>query len=240
MAGHDDSFELQNLIRLQELELALSSLNEKVGQTPGQISLLESELEEYQRQVDEAKEAIENSGKVRRQLEAEVEALKTKLVHYEDQLMQVRTNTEYQAMLQEISFAKERIEAKEDEILTQMMDTDEKELVLQEASGKLVKKKGEIETRKRELETFLQRSESDLGALEEQVGQVRGMITREQLARYSRIASARKGLALAPVVGGTCQGCHVRLRPQLMAEVKLNRQVRVCENCSRILYVPSS
>jgi len=240
MTGHGDSFELQNLIRLQELELALSSLKEQVRQTPEQISLLASELEEDQRQVNQAKEAIEDSGKVRRQLESEVEALRTKLVHYQDQLMQVRTNTEYQAMLQEISFAKERIEAKEDEILSQMMDADEKERVLRDVSGELGKKKADIETRKGELEYFLKRSESDLEALEEQVGQVREKIAHEQLARYSRIASARNGLALVPVVGGTCQGCHVRLRPQLMAEVKLNRQVRVCENCSRILYFPSS
>ena len=240
MTGHDDSSELQNLIHLQELELELASLKDKVGKTPKQIALLDSELEENEKQVDEAKEAIENSGKLRRQLESEVEALRTKLQHYQDQLMQVRTNTEYQAMLQELSFTKEKIETKEDEILSQMMDADEKERVLRDVSGEFGKKKGEIEARKRELEAVLKRSESDLVALEEQVGQVRGQIAREQLARYTRIASVRNGLALAPVVGGTCQGCHVRLRPQLMAEVKMNRQVLVCENCSRILYFPSS
>jgi predicted nucleic acid-binding Zn-ribbon protein len=240
MTNHDEAFTLQNLIRLQQLELEFSSLSERVEKTPEEISLLDAELEEDQRQVDEANEAIEGSAKLRRQLEAEVEALGNKLEHYQDQLMQVRTNTEYQAMLQEISFTKEKIEKKEDQILEQMMDSEEKERMLRDANGASGKKKAQIESRKQELEEFLRQSEAELGGLEDQVVQVKSMIAREHLARYARIASVRNGIAIAAVVGGTCQGCHVRLRPQLMAEVKLNRQLRICENCSRILYFPSS
>ena len=240
MTGSDESLMLENLIRLQELELDLSSLTERVERTPEEIEQLDSEIEDDRRQVEEAKEAIEESGKVRRQLEAEVEALRDKLSHYQDQLMQVKTNTEYQAMLHEIQFAKDRIESKEDEILAQMMDADEKEQMLVEKSGEFGKKEAEIRSRRQELQDFLEQSESELRALEEQVAQIKSVLSREHLARYNRISSVRNGIALAAVVGGTCQGCHVRLRPQLLAEVKLNRQVRVCENCSRILYFPSS
>jgi len=240
MTDQNESLALQNLIRLQELELQLSSLEERVGRTPDEIRTLELQLEEAWEQVEETKQAIENAGKVRRQLEAEVEALRGKLSHYQDQLMQVKTNVEYQAMLHEIQFTRDRIESKEDEILDQMMDVDEKEQALRDADGEFGKKKAEIEKQKTALEEFLQCSESELKALEEEVGQVKGMISQEHLARYARIASVRNGVAIVPVVGGTCQGCHVRLRPQLLAEVKLNRQVRLCENCSRILYFPSS
>lgn len=231
---------LENLIRLQELELDLASLKEKVGQTPEEIAQLDAEIEEHRKAVEKAREAIELSGKLRRQLEAEVDALRNKLSHYQDQLMQVRTNTEYQAMIHEIEFTKERIVEKEDEILGQMMDVDEKERLLEDVSGEFGRKEGEIRSRRQELEKFLKSSESELSTLGEQVGQIEGMLSREYLARYKRIASVRNGIALAAVVGGTCQGCHVRLRPQLLAEVKLNRQIRVCENCSRILYFPSS
>jgi predicted nucleic acid-binding Zn-ribbon protein len=240
MTAADESLMLENLIRLQKLELELSSLKERVDQTPEKIAQLDSEIKEDQKQVEEAKEAIQVSGKVRRQLEAEVEALREKLSHYQDQLMQVKTNTEYQAMLHEIQFTRERIEAKEDEILSEMMNADEKEQILVEVSGEFGKKQAEIKSQKRELEEFLKGSESELASLEEQVTQIKGVLKREHLARYNRIASVRNGMALAAVVGGTCQGCHVRLRPQLLAEVKLNRQVLVCENCSRILYFPSS
>jgi predicted nucleic acid-binding Zn-ribbon protein len=121
-----------------------------------------------------------------------------------------------------------------------MMDSDEKERLLRDANGEFGKKKAEIKSRKKELEDFLRQSETEVSGLEEQVAQIKSMITREHLARYARIASVRNGIAIASVVGSICQGCHVRLRPQLMAEVKLNRQVLVCENCSRILYFPTS
>ena len=240
MTNHDDAVDLKNLIRLQELELELIALRKRVARIPDEIGALDSLLEEEQRQVDEAKEAIENTGKARRHLESEVESLGLKLSHYQDQLMQVKTNTEYQAVLHEIDFTKKKVEAREDQILEQMMAADEGERVLREVNGQFGEKKAEVEGHKQELVEFLKRSESKLCEVQQQVELVREMIPQEYLDRYKRIAAVRNGIAVAPVVGGICQGCHVRLRPQLLAEVKLNRQVKVCENCSRILHFPSS
>jgi len=240
MADHDSALDLQNLIRLQELESSMALLRERVGRTPEQIERLDEQLEDAKRLVEGAEEAIAGAGKVRRQLEADVESLREKLSHYQEQLMLVKTNTEYQAMLHEIEFVKKKIEEKEDEILEQMMEVDEKERLLQDASKDLGEKQEEVEARRRELEEFLKSSESELHAVQDQVEAVKDALGRQYLAQYARIAAVRNGMALAPVVGGTCQGCHVRLRPQLLAEVKLNRQIKVCENCSRILYFPTS
>jgi predicted nucleic acid-binding Zn-ribbon protein len=50
------------------------------------------------------------------------------------------------------------------------------------------------------------------------------------------IFSRRNGLAVAEAKGGTCQGCRMRLPPQLYNEIQRHSQVHFCPNCQRILY----
>ena len=66
----------------------------------------------------------------------------------------------------------------------------------------------------------------------ELVGAVDGDLRR----RYEMIFSRRGGVAVVAVRGGTCQGCHMHVPPQLFNELKKFRDVRQCPNCHRILY----
>jgi len=75
-----------------------------------------------------------------------------------------------------------------------------------------------------------------LEKVEEERARIESIIPLEFLARYQRIAAVRDGLAVAKVVNHSCEACHVRLRPQLLAELRTNRQIILCENCNRILY----
>jgi len=44
------------------------------------------------------------------------------------------------------------------------------------------------------------------------------------------------GVAVALAKGGTCQGCRMRLPPQLYNEIQKHLQIHFCPNCQRILY----
>ena len=56
------------------------------------------------------------------------------------------------------------------------------------------------------------------------------------LARYQMIFSRRAGVAVALAKGGTCQGCRMRLPPQLYNEIQKHLQIHFCPNCQRVLY----
>jgi predicted nucleic acid-binding Zn-ribbon protein len=42
---------------------------------------------------------------------------------------------------------------------------------------------------------------------------------------------------VATVADDTCGACHITIRPQYMADLRLNPEVLACENCRRLLYV---
>ncbi len=57
------------------------------------------------------------------------------------------------------------------------------------------------------------------------------------LTRYEKVLKNREGLAIVPVEGGACKGCHMNLPPQVVSEAKLKEDIIACGSCSRILYV---
>ena len=54
--------------------------------------------------------------------------------------------------------------------------------------------------------------------------------------KYELMLKSRGKSALSPLLGKTCGECHLSLRPQLINEVKLQKDIACCEYCSRILY----
>jgi uncharacterized protein len=231
---------LAQLIRLQELHSQISTLQARVDAAPGELDRLDEQMESDSQEVRSAEESIEDSGRDRRRLEGEVDSLRAKLAHYKDRLMEVKTNTEYQAMLHEIAYVEEQIVAKEDLILEQMMAAEELERKLADARRRLEERGREILARKAELESFLDSSRDRLSGLSVEMAALEGELPRDLVERYHRIAAARSGVALAAVVDQCCEACHVRQRPQLLAELRGNRDIILCENCSRILYYAPS
>jgi predicted nucleic acid-binding Zn-ribbon protein len=55
--------------------------------------------------------------------------------------------------------------------------------------------------------------------------------------QYETILSRKKGQAVVEIRGGTCEGCHMRVAPQLAIEIHRNTRVIACPSCHRILYV---
>ncbi len=230
--------ELQSLVQLQDLDLTLKQVRDKVRRIPVELSALEQDLAGCRRSYESVLKNQEEGDKQRRHLESEVETFRQKLSKYKDQLMSVKTNKEYQAMLTEIANCEKEISSKEDEILERMMLADEWNERQRAAKEEVAVREKEIQARRQELEIFRTQSENELNELEGQRGVLRQGLSSELIELYERIATARHGVAVAAALDQSCQGCHVRLRPQLFQDVKTNLQIIRCESCSRILYYP--
>jgi uncharacterized protein len=54
--------------------------------------------------------------------------------------------------------------------------------------------------------------------------------------QYEMIFGRRRGLVVVEVRDGSCQGCHMRVAPQLYNDLQRNESVILCPSCHRILY----
>lgn len=227
--------ELGKLVRLHHAETDLKRIESELVEVPRLRKEIEERLERDRSRLDAAKAALVGSQKARKEHEGAVADLKGKLSKYKGQLMEVKTNKEYTAVLHEIEGVEREIRARDDLTFAEM----EKEEVLaqdvkrEEAAFKAVvadaaKEKADLDARATALaaEASRQQAERDV---------VAASIPEDALDLYGRVAKQR-GSGAAEARDGVCQACHVRMRLQIWVEVKKNEQLLQCESCSRILY----
>jgi uncharacterized protein len=228
--------DLRNLIALQDLELKIASLQKQASEIPGKNQSFENELQNirdvHQKRVAHMKELANH----RRTLEGQVDLNRAKLSRLRDQLMSVKTNKEYTAMLHEIQLAEGQIRGEEDKILEFMeqMEVVEKELKVEEQE--MMKRSAEIQDSIRKSTESAPMLEAELVKLQGERVQMESQIGVDLLSRYRRIADARKGVALAEAKDELCSACHVRIRPQMYAELMRTENIHSCDSCSRILF----
>ena len=228
--------DLQHLIHLQALDLAAERVRRRVADIPGAIAALDDRLSERTTAAADVKSRIEVSQNARRELEKELAAVQGRLSKYKGQLMEVKTNKEYQAMQHEIQAAEQVVREHEDRLLDRMEEQEtlsaelkEAEAALKSAQSEIKSERKSIEAEHAELERMIEQQTAERTALAAQ-------ISRPALALFEQLSAHSKGIALSEARAGSCSQCHVRMRPQVFNEVRRMDALLQCENCSRILY----
>jgi predicted nucleic acid-binding Zn-ribbon protein len=228
--------DLRNLIALQDLELRIADLQKQVTDTPNKIQSLDKELQRIQTEHQDRVARLKELSNLRRTLEGGVDLLRAKLSRLKDQLMAVKTNKEYTAMLHEIQAAEDQIRSEEDKILEVMEEMEGMEKNLKAAEKEMLKKSAELKESIGQVNESVPLMESELDKLQEEKLVLESKIGPELLSRYRRIAEARKGIALAEAKDELCSACHVRIRPQMYADLLRTENIHACDSCSRILF----
>ena len=229
-------------MELQELDLTSERHRRRVADIPLLQTALDERLNQRAGALDGVKARIAASQAARRDVEKDLAAVQGRLSKYKNQLMEVKTNKEYQAMQKEMSVAEQEISDLETRLLERMEEADGLAIELKAAETALkteqtdvVRERQALDVEKQELEQILQHAVAARGGL---IAQISG----QALAVFDRVAHGRKGLAMAEARDGLCTVCHVRLRPQIFNDIRRNASIIQCESCSRILYfvpVPS-
>jgi len=228
---------LRKLIALQDIEKNITVLHKQVSEIPVKTKELQAVSQGLKIAYDEKVARMKVIANRRRTHEGEVDLAQTKLSRLKDQLMAVKTNKEYTAMLNEIKTVETHISKEEDAILDLMEEME---------SGEKAIKLTETEMRREcaAIDDEIRRMNENIPALEKELGKLRGekvsfeaSVDSELIDQYRRIADARKGVALAEAKDELCGACHVRIRPQMYADLRLTETIMYCDSCSRILFI---
>jgi predicted nucleic acid-binding Zn-ribbon protein len=228
--------DLQHLIHLQELDLAAERTRRRIADMPAARAALEQRVAVRQEAVDAAKQRIAANQTARRDIDRDLAAVQGRLSKFKNQLMEVKTNKEYQAMQKEMSVAEEEVSAHETRMLERMEEADVLAADLKAAEAALKADQAEVARELQQLETERVAVEAELQRTTDERRALAAQISKEALAVFDRVAHGRKGLAVAEARDGLCTVCHVRLRPQVFNDVRHNDRLIQCESCTRILY----
>jgi len=228
--------DLERLIQLQKFETLAEESRRTIAEHPSRSQALDRRLEAAREEVAAARQRLIDCQNRRRAEEKDVAVVQARLAKFKDQLLEVKTNREYQAMQHEIEVASSEVRAREDRILEVMLESDDLAAAVKRAEGELSVLEREIRNEREALDRELRNLEADIEGAAREREKLIAQISAPALALFEYIARGRKGLAVAEARAGHCTICHVRLRPQVFNEVRRNDAIIQCESCHRILY----
>jgi predicted nucleic acid-binding Zn-ribbon protein len=230
--------DMRRLVRLQSLMIQADGIQEQIAAIPQQVARLEKELLAVQAEVEKEKSSLSDLQKERRRLEMELMGVETKIQKYQAQLAEVKTNKEYQAMLHEIEACRTERARLDEQILLDMEAADKAGSATKVHDDRLAQRRRETDKGKQALHDRLAALKTDKAANEADQASLRGSIAALYLDPFLKVARQRKGLALVAVREELCGGCHVRVMPKLIQQVRRSTGLIPCDSCKRFLYVP--
>ena len=229
--------DLRILIALQDIDQKIVTLQKQITEIPTKIQSLQQTAERLRKTHESTVGQGQELSKLRRAHEGEVELKRTKLSKLKDQLMTVKTNKEYTAMLHEIQGAEDHIRHDEDKILEIMEKLESLEGGLKASEKGLTSELSGLDQNIRQLESSVPRMEEEMAKLRSEKALIEQGVEAVLLSRYRQIAQARKGIALAEARDELCSACHVRIRPQVYADLLRTEDIFACDSCNRILFL---
>jgi len=229
--------DLERLVRLQELDNAIDAARRKITAHPQRLAEADARLNEASQRVEAARQRLKDGHEVRRALEKDAALFQGRLSKFKDQLSEVKTNREYQAIQHEIAGAQAELGAVEEKVLERMLEADALAAEVKEAEVALARQQKEVDAEKRALGEEVVLLEKALADATARRAVLVGETEPRLLRLFEQVAKARKGVAICTATReGLCSVCHVRLRPHIFQLVRQNDQVLQCESCQRILY----
>jgi hypothetical protein len=231
--------DLEHLIELQRLEDFVERAHATIAQHPEREKALDERAAAAKDAVAAARQRATDNQAARRVLEKDLAALQSRLSHFKDQAMEVKTNREYQAMQKEIETAQQGVREIEDRILERMLEADDLAALVKRAEADAAEVQAAVNAERQALSDEVARLQVEL---EQKTGartDILAKISPDTLGVYEQVARGRKGIAMSEARNGHCSICHVRLRPQLANEVRRNDAILQCDSCQRILYFAS-
>ena len=229
--------EFNNLIQLQKLDKEIMNTSLFLKNVPSQIDEINKKIESSSQIISQVKEKMVQNQKKRRDLEAEVKDIKENKSKYNRQLNDIKTNIEYSSLLKEIKEAQQKVDALEEEIISKMLAADEIEDEIKTANQKHIEAEQKLSKEKEILQQKKKESEAKKKELIQEKEKLMPKIPAEQIGLYLKIFKKKNGISLSPVNEDFCSMCHMRIRPQMLNELKGKKKLILCENCGRILYI---
>jgi predicted nucleic acid-binding Zn-ribbon protein len=230
------AIEFEKLISLQKLDKEITDVSLFLENIPSKIEEINKKIETSSQIVTLAKEKMTQNQKKRRDLEAAAKDIKEQISKYNRQLNEVKTNREYSILLKEIEEAKQKDNDMEEEIISEMLSADEIEDEIKTASQKYSEAEEKFSKEKDVLQQEKKKFEAKRDKLNQKKEKLVPKIPSDQVSLYLKIYKRNSGIALSPVKEEFCSLCHLRIRPQVINELKGKEKIILCENCGRILY----
>jgi len=237
MAVLDLKSQLSQLIHLQTIDSEIYVLKNEKELKPKEIEAIDAAFEEKKKHLAGLEETLLNLQKQRKDKELELASKEGNTRKLETQLYSLKTNKEYQTMLQQIQDSKADASVIEDQILGLFEQADKIKNDVGQEKQSLQEEGKAAEGQKKNIHDRIKEIDERIAQLEAQRKQITPALDKKILSQYERILQNRDGLAIVGVKDNSCGGCNMFVPPQVINLIRMYERIITCEVCNRMLYV---
>ena len=226
--------DIRDLLKLQDIDRKLDRALEDLSRIPREIDIHDQEIMKHRDRFSEHEKSLEEVKAEQKKSVGDKQDAKEKLAEYKNNLLSLKTNDEYKAMLHQIGTVEQAIDDLDSRSIELMYKEDETTLEIESARKTLDRSVSRAEKRKEFLLTEKKELEQEVGSLQvAREKRIEGVNIRF-LRKYEQLRSAGKGLAVAGLISGACGGCMTNIPPQSAVEIAQGITF-TCPMCGRFV-----
>ena len=227
---------VEKLLLVQDRDRRIAQLKMERMRIPKQVAAAEQRLKAEAGRLEGLRDEAKHIEAERKKWEIDAESKRAQIAKYRRQLSQIKSNTEYQALLKEIAKVEQEIDEIETHELEVMEKGDQLQPSVKTEQVTLKEITAKVEVERADLQKRIAIIDQEL----EQVVAERQQLVQEidpgALNRYERLMRSKSDFAIVPIRNGNCGGCHLNIPPQLVHNAKHGTELTSCDYCGRILY----
>jgi hypothetical protein len=227
---------LKALEELQKVDVRIRDLSAEAEKHPARLRQIEAERQQARSALDATRGRLADNERARRQNEQLLQLEKEKVRKWESRLNELKTPREYAALARELDIAKKTNQTADEEIKKLAGEYGELKKQVESAEQALAEKETVVAREGAEIKTVLDGVEAQMAELQAERKKLVEQCDKALVSRYERVRKQRGGLAVVPVVAGTCKGCQRNIPPQMANNLLTGSDILTCPNCHRFIY----
>ena len=227
--------QLLMLLQLQTCDVKVRELDTAAKQLPAKLDPLRRDLAKLSGMLDAERAKLAETEAWRKTQQESIDRDREQLRAAQNKLQASKNSKEFNAASREVENKRKSIGDREGEL----------KKVVEAASASnaaLASRDADVQKLRDELTSAEAAMADQVSALAAQVEEARRerdaartQVEKQWLKTYDTL-SAKRGYAVAPVVKGVCQGCHMALPPQLNNILARMESIETCPRCARLVY----
>ncbi len=202
---------------------------------PAKLEAMNADVKRVEQMLERERAQLAETESWRRRQEDEMKSEETRAIAAKQRSAAVKNAKEYMANERELQATRKQAQEREEEVLklVDAVETAKKSIAQHEADFAALQEHaaGEEASAKEKIAEL----EAQIAEERKLRGVAAARVRPDVLKKYSAIRM-RRGLAMAPVKNGTCQGCNMNIPPQLFNQLQRGDTIELCGNCNRIIY----
>ena len=226
------------LLELQEIDIDIDEEEKKKRNLPLTIEGITKEILELKDSLKNRNENYKNLQIKLKRIELDLTEKSNKINKHQEDLYggKITDIKELKQIQKVVAHYKEDKDGIEEKILDLMEEMEDLDKSISHLDEDLKVKEKKLKKRKEEIDSAMLVIEKNINSLNIKRKEILSKLTDGRLLKeYERLRKEKGGKAIIKVDGSVCPGCYLDLPSDAIYQLKKNRKMIICPNCSRIL-----